>query len=236
MPFIARCIFCNHRTQAPDRALGASGRCPKCSSFFTVVPEQEEPAAVCAATAHAAAAATAAPGPSPAPQPAAASGPGQGTSALPPQAEQPVQPPRPRRETVRPPALDGFGLIALLMGGAGLAFALCEGGTGHAAVASFLGFITGVAGVIRSKLVGWATPKSAALATMLSAGVCCFAAYSTASSGPAARPVENVPAVAPAAPRAPEPAAAEDVPGPLPAAIVPPPKGRSKQVLLLDAQ
>jgi hypothetical protein len=31
-------MFCGHQVQAPDHALGASGRCPKCANFFTLVP------------------------------------------------------------------------------------------------------------------------------------------------------------------------------------------------------
>jgi len=34
-------MFCNHEVQVPDQALGASARCPKCSSFFTLVPEDK---------------------------------------------------------------------------------------------------------------------------------------------------------------------------------------------------
>jgi hypothetical protein len=38
MPFLTQCMFCNHQIQAPDHSLGASGRCPKCSNWFTLVP------------------------------------------------------------------------------------------------------------------------------------------------------------------------------------------------------
>jgi hypothetical protein len=41
MSFIARCLFCNHLMQAPDRAYGSSGHSPKCSNWFTVVPEKD---------------------------------------------------------------------------------------------------------------------------------------------------------------------------------------------------
>ncbi len=38
MAFIVQCPFCQFRATAPDRALGAAGRCPKCASAFTVAP------------------------------------------------------------------------------------------------------------------------------------------------------------------------------------------------------
>lgn len=38
MAFQAECVFCGYQVQVPDRALGASGRCPHCSSFYTLVP------------------------------------------------------------------------------------------------------------------------------------------------------------------------------------------------------
>jgi hypothetical protein len=43
MPFLAQCVFCNHQVQVPDAALGASGRCPKCSNFFTLAPATNLP-------------------------------------------------------------------------------------------------------------------------------------------------------------------------------------------------
>jgi len=39
--FLARCPFCLVRVRIPTRALGMSLPCPKCSSFFTAVPEDE---------------------------------------------------------------------------------------------------------------------------------------------------------------------------------------------------
>jgi hypothetical protein len=42
MPFVVECPFCNHRAQVPDRALGASGRCPKCSSHFTLAHASDQ--------------------------------------------------------------------------------------------------------------------------------------------------------------------------------------------------
>jgi serine/threonine protein kinase len=40
--FLTQCPFCKVRTRVPDKARGASVRCPSCSSFFTVAPEDEE--------------------------------------------------------------------------------------------------------------------------------------------------------------------------------------------------
>src|SRR5437660_10137198 len=45
MSFLAACVFCGHKVQAPDHALGASGRCPKCANYFTLAPERAMPAA-----------------------------------------------------------------------------------------------------------------------------------------------------------------------------------------------
>src|SRR5947209_16663811 len=41
MPFLAQCPFCDHRAQCPDSAYLGSGRCPKCSSYYTLVPAEE---------------------------------------------------------------------------------------------------------------------------------------------------------------------------------------------------
>jgi hypothetical protein len=110
------------------------------------------------------------------------------------------------RQGIPPPpaGLDGFGLVAFLMGTAGLMLILFEGGIGFGAVASFLGFITGLAGVTRSRLVGWGVPKSAFLAGILGAGVFFSAAVMAANSGPAARPAAHSPAAPSEAPPAPE--------------------------------
>ncbi len=45
MSFLAECLFCNHQAQVPDRALGASGRCPKCRNWYTLVPTPNPPRA-----------------------------------------------------------------------------------------------------------------------------------------------------------------------------------------------
>jgi hypothetical protein len=40
MPFQVQCMFCGHRSQVPDSAYGASGRCRKCANSFTLVPAE----------------------------------------------------------------------------------------------------------------------------------------------------------------------------------------------------
>jgi hypothetical protein len=40
MPFQAQCVFCGHQMRVPDHAYGASGRCPKCTCSFTLVPAE----------------------------------------------------------------------------------------------------------------------------------------------------------------------------------------------------
>ncbi len=48
MPFVVQCPFCGLRARVPDRALAASGRCPRCESNYTLVPadDQHVPASV----------------------------------------------------------------------------------------------------------------------------------------------------------------------------------------------
>ena len=41
MPFHAQCSYCGQKSRVPDHMLGASGKCPKCTSFFTLVPVEE---------------------------------------------------------------------------------------------------------------------------------------------------------------------------------------------------
>ncbi len=41
MPFLARCPYCGQRSRVPDGSLGTSGQCPRCSSFYTLTPEEE---------------------------------------------------------------------------------------------------------------------------------------------------------------------------------------------------
>jgi hypothetical protein len=207
MPFIARCTFCNRRSQAPDRALGASGRCPKCSSFFTLVPDDGGAlSAPCTEKAAEVPPPPALPRPAPPHQRVAAGGNSEERS-FGENVPSPAVPPRRIRDGIPqpPPGLDGFGLIAFLMATAGLMLILLEGGLGFAAVASFLGFITGVAGVARSRLVGWGVPRSAALAGILGAGVFFCAAVLAANSAPAPRPAANTPAAPSAAGKAPAP-------------------------------
>src|SRR3989442_1262394 len=43
MSFVAQCCFCKHKVKAPDQALGASVRCKKCESYFTLAPIEDAP-------------------------------------------------------------------------------------------------------------------------------------------------------------------------------------------------
>jgi hypothetical protein len=46
VPFLTRCPYCPQRVRVPDRALAASLKCPRCQSWYTVVPDEApEPAA-----------------------------------------------------------------------------------------------------------------------------------------------------------------------------------------------
>ena len=42
MPFIAQCPYCNFRSRVPEHALGESGECPSCASFFTLSPAEDQ--------------------------------------------------------------------------------------------------------------------------------------------------------------------------------------------------
>jgi hypothetical protein len=49
MPFIVECPYCGLRGRLPDRAEGGSGKCPRCSNSFTLVPAEDQRAPVSAA-------------------------------------------------------------------------------------------------------------------------------------------------------------------------------------------
>ncbi|MBI3823605.1 MAG: hypothetical protein HY289_13125 [Planctomycetes bacterium] len=53
MAFIVQCPYCKVRSRAPERALGASGRCTRCANTFTMAPadDQRAPASAKAADA-----------------------------------------------------------------------------------------------------------------------------------------------------------------------------------------
>ena len=42
MPFIVQCPYCSVRSKVPDHALGGSGRCTRCSNFFTLTPAEDQ--------------------------------------------------------------------------------------------------------------------------------------------------------------------------------------------------
>jgi len=41
MAFVAECVFCGHHVRVPSDAFGGLGRCPNCSSYFTLAPVSE---------------------------------------------------------------------------------------------------------------------------------------------------------------------------------------------------
>ena len=43
MPFITRCPYCTKAVRMPDRALGASMKCPGCQTWYTAAPDLDEP-------------------------------------------------------------------------------------------------------------------------------------------------------------------------------------------------
>jgi hypothetical protein len=112
--------------EAPERALGASGRCPRCSSFFTVVPGNEDKLAGRQTQ--------------PAAAPARAKPAVDSTTTAPPPpsvAVLPARPPRPNADNItvphdggdatndpepleKPAWIEPIGLVALLLGGAAL--------------------------------------------------------------------------------------------------------------------
>lgn len=106
MPFRAECAFCRHRVKAPDHAVGASVKCPKCANFFTLVPEDDAPRR----PEPARPAAVVAPAPEPVPLPdEPAPAPATQTMELPVAA-----PPSAWRQ------IDPVAVVALLLGGAAL--------------------------------------------------------------------------------------------------------------------
>jgi hypothetical protein len=42
MPFVVQCPYCKMRARVPDRAVGASGKCARCASSFTLVPADDQ--------------------------------------------------------------------------------------------------------------------------------------------------------------------------------------------------
>lgn len=43
MPFITRCPYCTKAVRMPDRALGASMKCPACQAWYTAAPDLDAP-------------------------------------------------------------------------------------------------------------------------------------------------------------------------------------------------
>jgi hypothetical protein len=162
MPFLTQCVFCNHQVEAPDRALGASGRCPKCSNWFTVVPVAAMPRAAGPSILHHAVVPPAAPGmpPAPAAPPQRLANPPSGpgapeASALaglpPPLTEVPCTVEALEEEDGKPPAprwVDPVGLAALLLGVASLLSASAPRLCGAVVPLAALTLLTGLAGLL----------------------------------------------------------------------------------------
>jgi hypothetical protein len=168
MPFLAQCVFCNHQVQVPDEALGASGRCPKCGSFYTLAPATNLPPVKTSTFAR---------GKGPPPAAPELAAPAAVTEAPPPRLGLPASAPA---QGVSHPApadmeivgagigpapaprwLEPFGLVALLLGGAAL---LCASVPRPWSVnnalallvvpASALGLAAGLAGLARAASSG----------------------------------------------------------------------------------
>src|SRR5262249_37867535 len=149
MPFQAQCLFCGQKVKVPDRALGTSGRCPKCGNFFTLVPGGEEaPALEKAGPLGRRLAKTATKTPRPptvAPaNPVAAAIPSR-TSMCPDSTEETEQ---------THPWIEPIGLCALLLSGAAL---LCAASPASAKLVfwlSLLALLVGLVGLLRALLTG----------------------------------------------------------------------------------
>lgn len=144
MPFRAECMFCHHGVRVPDHALGASVQCPKCGSYFTLVPaaEQAEPARQSVATP------TVSP-PRPAP-PIVAEEPAEPHDAPIAPAEAVAEMPGPADESDAPPtrrSLDPFGVTALLLAGVALVCASVYALGVLVLPLSGIGLLVGLAGV-----------------------------------------------------------------------------------------
>ncbi len=161
MSFLAECLFCNHQAQVPDRALGASGRCPKCRNWYTLVPTPNPPRATSPPTAlplPAPLPAEAAPAAAPSPSVSATKTAGEaaGIGALP-RLERLVAPQVPAKPVSPPPAprrIDPLGLGALLLGAAALWCASGSRLAGLVVPLSLLGLLAGLVAVLLARASG----------------------------------------------------------------------------------
>jgi hypothetical protein len=158
MPFLTECMFCHHQTQVPDHALGASGRCPKCANYFTVVPVPNLPRAARPGSVRLSAAPSGGasvqtlPAPSPSPvsvEPAATAVPlpvpVPAVFASPCEAEIPLE----GRKWIEP-----VGVVALLLGAAALICAAVSWLCVWVIPASVLAVFAGLMGMMLAKTFG----------------------------------------------------------------------------------
>jgi hypothetical protein len=150
MAFQAQCLFCGQKLKVPDHALGTSGKCPKCNSFFTLVPGEEAPTSDKAGPYGrllSRAASPRAPGSRAKPEahPASATIPapmpaGHGVSA--------------DEEPPAIPWIEPFGLGALLLSGGALLCASSQALAGLVLWLSVLAILTGLLSLLRILVVG----------------------------------------------------------------------------------
>jgi len=149
MPFQAQCLFCGQKVKVPDRALGTSGRCPKCSNFFTLVPGGEEaPALEKAGPLGRRLAKTA----TKTPRPPTVSAPKPVTAAMPSRTS--IGPDSVEDAEQTRPWIEPIGLCALLLSGAAL---LCASSPASAKLViwlSILALLAGLVGLLRVLVTG----------------------------------------------------------------------------------
>jgi hypothetical protein len=206
MPFTTECPFCGHQCQAPDRALYGSGRCPKCSDFFTVVPVEGAPRpSLSAGTVTAPQAAS----PTAPAQPAAVPAPPPETASVPFR----VPAPHPGRlaAPARPPVLPDRGLDPVAVGSAALAVVaavcwLAGAGVAWVVTPGVLAVVAGLAGLLRAEGARLLLPAAGFLtATAVLLGVAVFGTRSGGGPGDGGDPgaLRVVPLAGPGVPGAP---------------------------------
>jgi hypothetical protein len=192
--FVAQCVFCNHKVQVPDDALGASGRCPKCANPFTLAPASDLPPVKLPAFVRAAATRPAAPLPAAPPlpeallpagravSPAARAGAERGEGLPGPAALEivkgPAGPPPPRRW------VDPVGAVSLFLGGVALLSASVPPLCPFVPPVSALALLGALAGLARALVGGRFRLLVPAVAAVVAAGVLVAALRSPDLLGP----------------------------------------------------
>ena len=177
MPFVAECVFCRQKVRVPDGAHGSSVECPRCASYFTLVPADQSARAVkrhveMPVVAPPAAVTTTADPESPQPAPVAH------RVAI-------VSADESAGATTGKRGVDPTGLAALLLGGAALLMASSSYTGAFVIPAAALAALTGLAGLF----VGLTSPKPrwvlSAAGSAVAAGVLLVAWVSPGMLGPA---------------------------------------------------